>query len=294
MHPEEVRTDAALVRRLLEARFPAWAELPIERLETSGTVNALYRLGDRLAVRLPRTDWGRGAVERELRWLPELARRLPVDVPVPLAKGAPAEGYPYEWGVYPWLDGEHPAPPAGEALARELAAFVRALHAIRLPGAPSSGRGTSLARFAGTVRAALAELGDEIDAAAADAAWDESLRAPAWSGPPVFVHEDLMPANLLVRGGRLAAVIDWELAGLGDPACDLQPAWNLFDARSREVFRAELGPDDATWLRGRGWALWTGLAALPYYRETNPLLAENARYRIGEVLAEWAGRPARP
>jgi aminoglycoside phosphotransferase (APT) family kinase protein len=287
MHAHELHTDAALVQRLLEGQFPEWATLAIERLATSGTVNALYRLGDDLVVRLPRTDWGIGAVERELRWLPRLAPLLPVEIPVPLAKGSPAEGYPWEWGIYPWLDGEHPA--AGDdALARDLACFVRALHGLDPTGGPPAGRGASLTRWDEPTRGALVELEGKIDTDAAAAVWDEALRTPGWSRPPVWIHGDLMPANLLVREGRLTGVIDWGGFGVGDPAVDLMPAWNLLGAAGRDVFRGELGLDDETWARGRGWALWTGLLALPYYEETNPELAENARYRIGEVLADTA------
>jgi aminoglycoside phosphotransferase (APT) family kinase protein len=287
MHAHELHTDAALVRGLLESQFPEWAALPVERLSTSGTVNALYRLGDDMVVRLPRTEWGIGAVDRELRWLPSLAPLLPVEIPVPLAKGAPAEGYPWEWGIYPWLDGEHPA--AGEdALARELARFVATLHRLDVAGGPPAARGAGLAPWDESTRSALAALAGTIDTDAATAVWDATLRLPGWSAPPVWIHGDLMPANLLVRDGRLAGVIDWGGFGLGDPAVDLMPAWNLLRATGRDVFRGELRVDDATWARGRGWALCTGLVALPYYEETNPELAENARYRIGQVLADTA------
>jgi aminoglycoside phosphotransferase (APT) family kinase protein len=289
MHADELHTDVALVSRLLEGQFPQWAELPVERVSSSGTVNALYRLGGDLVVRLPRTDWGLGAVDRELRWLPRLAPHLPVEIPVPLAKGAPAEGYPWEWGIYPWLEGEMPA--AGESsLARELARFVRALHGVELRGGPPAGRGAAaLERFDEETRAALVELRGIVDTDAAAAIWDEALRTPGWSAPPVWTHGDLMPANLLVRDGRLTGVIDWGGFGLGDPAVDLMPAWNLLDTAGRDVFRAALGIDEETWTRGRGWALWTGLVALPYYVETNPELAENACYRIGQVLADTVG-----
>src|SRR5919198_6072618 len=135
MHADELHTDVGLVRALLEGQFPDWAALPIERFSSSGTVNALYRLGDEMVVRLPRTDWGIGAVDRELRWRPGLAPLLPVEIPVPLAKGAPAEGYPLEWGIYPWLDGEHPAAGAN-ALARELARFVATLHGLEVAAGP--------------------------------------------------------------------------------------------------------------------------------------------------------------
>ena len=291
MHADELHTDVALVRRLVAAQFPEWAALPIVRISSSGTVNALYRLGEGMVVRLPRMEWGVGAVDRELRWLPKLAPLLPVSISVPLAKGAPGEGYPWDWGVYAWLEGENPAvdgPADPESLARDLARFVVELHRVDLAGGPPAGRGESLARFDDATRAALDALEGIVDTRAATAAWDEALRAPPWSGPPVWVHGDLMPGNLLVRGGRLTGVIDWGGLGVGDPACDLMVAWNMLRPGARGVFRAEVGVDDATWVRGRGWALWTGLVALPYYEETNPVLADNARFRIGEVLADYA------
>jgi aminoglycoside phosphotransferase (APT) family kinase protein len=291
MHEDEIPTDAALVRRLLAAQFPHWADLPIERVPSSGTVNALYRLGDDMVVRLRRTPrWGVGAVDRDLRWLPELAPLLPVAVPLPLAKGAPGAGYPWDWGIYSWLEGEHPTVDGlvdAESLAKELARFLEALHRADLPDGPPTARGSSLARFDDPTRAALAALDGVIDTAAARAAWDAAVQTPEWRHASVWVHGDVMPANLLVEGGRLTGVIDWELLGLGDPACDLAVAWNLLSSGPREVFRFELSVDDATWARGRGWALWTGLVALPYYEHTNPALADNARYRIGQVLADY-------
>jgi aminoglycoside phosphotransferase (APT) family kinase protein len=290
MHADEVHTDVDLVRRLLAAQFPEWAALPIEPVSSSGTVNALYRLGEDMVVRLPRMDWGLGAVDRELRWLPELAPQLPVAISVPLAKGTPAEGYPWDWGVYPWLEGENPTVDGivdPDSLAREVARFVAALRRVDVAGGPPAGRGASLARWNDSTRAALSALEGIVDTDAATAAWDAALEAPAWPGPPVWVHGDLMPGNLLVQGGRLTAVIDWGGLGVGDPACDLMVTWNLFSAGPRKVFRAELGVDDATWARGRGWALWTGLVALPYYRDTNPVLADNARFRIHEVLTDY-------
>jgi aminoglycoside phosphotransferase (APT) family kinase protein len=290
MHADEVDTDVRLVRRLLAAEFPRWADLPLERIASAGTVNALYRLGDDMVVRLPRTQWGIGAVDRELRWLPKLAPLLPVAIPVPLAKGMPADGFPWEWGVYPWLVGENPTTDGSadaDALARDLARFVRTLHAVEVDGGPPAGRGTSLMRWDEPTRAALVALEGIIDTDAATAVWEEAIRTPAWPASPVWVHGDLMPANLLVQGSRLTAVIDWGSFGLGDPAVDLMVAWNLLPARARRIFRTELDVADATWIRGRGWALWTGLLALPYYQQTNPVLADNARYRIGEVLTDY-------
>ena len=289
MHEQEIVSDEAQVRRLLASQFPEWAELPIARIETTGTVNALYRLGDDLVARLPRTDWAKGAIDRQLGWLPHIAPAVRVEVPMPLAKGVPGEGFPSAWGVYPWLEGENPVENQlsdAEGMAKDLAGFIRALHALDLPGGPPAGRGATLKRWDKPARAALVELEGVIDTDAARAAWEISLTAPEWPGPPVWIHGDVMPGNLLVRDGRLSAVIDWEAFGTGDPATDLMVAWNLLPAEARAVFRAELEVDDDTWARGRGWALWTGLLALPYYKETNPIFAENARYRIGEVLAD--------
>ena len=289
MHDDEMHTDVPLVRRLLAAQFPEWAALPVEPVPSAGTDNALYRLGEEMVVRLPRIEWAVGGLDRALEWLPRLAPLLPVAIPVPLAKGSPAEGYPWHWSVYPWFVGENPVVGGiadSDRLAGELARFVQALHGIDSAGGPAAGRGVPLARRDDPTRTALAALRGLIDTAAATAAWEAALRTPAWAGAPVWVHGDLSPGNLLVREGRLVAVLDVEDVGVGDPACDLIVAWNLLPAATREVFRAELRVDDATWDRGRGWALSIALIQLPYYKETNPALAANARHVIREVLAE--------
>jgi aminoglycoside phosphotransferase (APT) family kinase protein len=229
----ELDIDVGLVRRLLAAQFPRWAELPIEPVTSAGTVNALYRLGDDMALRLPRVEWAVEDVDRERRWLPRLAPLLPVAIPVVLGKGVPAQGYPWPWSVYRWLDGENPtiervADPA--QLAADLAAFVTALHRIQPADGPPSYRGVPLATQDGATRVAIAQLRRVIDTDAASAAWDAALRAPEWPDPPVWVHADLMPGNLLVRDGRLSAVIDFGTVGVGDPACDLVVAWYLLPA----------------------------------------------------------------
>jgi aminoglycoside phosphotransferase (APT) family kinase protein len=290
MHADELETDALLVRRLLAAQFPEWAARAVARVPSAGTDNALYRLGEDLVVRLPRIHWAVGGVDKDLLLLPKLAPLLPVAVPVPLAKGEPAEGYPWTWGIYPWLRGENPpigGIPDAESLAREVADFVKALHRVDPAGGPTARRGRPLAEVQDEdARDALAELKGMIEVEAAAAAWNEALQAPPWTGPPVWVHGDLLAGNLLLEGGRLTGVIDWGGAGIGDPACDLIVAWALVPRDLRPAFRAELGVDDATWARGRGWALSVGLIALPYYKETNPTLAATARHLIREVLAE--------
>ena len=292
MHVDEIHTDGPLVRRLLAGQFPQWADLPLERVPSSGTDNALYRLGDDMVVRLPRIHWAAGSVDRDCRWLPLLRPLLPVAIPVPLAKGTPAEGYPWDWGVYPWLEGENPNVDGIaylDSLTPDVARFVAVLHGIDLGGGPPARRGAPLAVQDEGARAALAALDGMIDVDAATVAWDAALETPAWWGPPVWIHGDLLPGNLLLQGGRLRGVIDWGCLGVGDPACDLIVAWGLLSPQARNVFRAELRVDDAMWARGRGWALSIGLIALPYYKETNLGLADTARHLIGEVLADHRG-----
>ncbi|HEY2947872.1 MAG TPA: aminoglycoside phosphotransferase family protein [Micromonosporaceae bacterium] len=293
MHADEVATDLRLVRRLLTHQFPQWADLPLAPVPSAGTDNALYRLGDDLAVRLPRIHWAVDEVAKEHHWLPTLAPLLPVAIPQPLGMGEPAEGYPWPWSVYRWLDGENPATggiPDPDSLASQLAQFVSALHRIDPVGGPPAGRGVPLHERDAPTRAAIDALGESVDTGAVTAAWDAALRAPAWPGPPVWIHGDLSPGNLLCIDGRLSAVIDFAGAGVGDPACDMIVAWNLLPAEARSVFRATVRVDDATWERGRGWALSIALIQLPYYHRTNPALAANSRHVIREVLAEHASR----
>lgn len=293
MHPDMHPVDDDLVRRLIAGQFPRWAGLAVKRLPSGGTVNAMYRLGDDMVVRLPLVKGEADDVSRECTWLPRLAPRLPTPVPEVLGAGRAAEGYPWPWSVYRWLTGEHPEVAALSApalLAEDLAAFVAAMRRVTLPGAPQAHRGGPIARFDEGTRSAIEALRgvpqEGVDCDAATAVWEDALRAPDWGGPPVWLHADLMPGNVLVDGGRLTSVIDFGCLGVGDPACDLFPAWNLLPAGAREVFRAALGVDDATWIRGRGRALSQALIALPYYRRTNPAMAHNARHVIRTVLDE--------
>ncbi|MFJ4842477.1 aminoglycoside phosphotransferase family protein [Streptomyces sp. NPDC088746] len=292
MHADETKTDTALVRRLLAGQFPAWADLPVERVGSHGTVNAIYRLGTDMAVRLPRIEGGSKDVATESRWLPRLAPHLPFAVPTPLAEGVPAEGYPWSWSVCRWLDGTNPAPGAGGAeLAADIAEFVLALRGVDPAGAPPAYRSEPLASRGTATRAALDALHGVIDTGAAAAAWSEALRAPAPQGPAVWVHGDLQPGNVLVSGGRLSAVIDFGCMGLADPAVDLIPGWYLLRAGARRIFRTRVGVDAETWARGRGWALSIALMELSYYRTSNPVMAGTARRVIGEILEETRRAP---
>ncbi|MFD4791775.1 aminoglycoside phosphotransferase family protein [Streptomyces sp. NPDC058459] len=292
MRAGEIGINAGLVGRLVARRFPAWAGLPVTRLTSSGTENAMFRLGPELVVRLPRHPGAVADVTHERDWLPRLAPGLPVAVPEPVGSGEPDDGFPWPWSVYRWLEGANPVAGAvkqPERLAKELGTFVATLRRSAAVDAPPGYRGGPLSGREGSVREALAQLGDRLDTAEAAARWERALAAPAYTGPPVWSHGDLSPGNVLVGGGgSLSAVIDFGCAGVGDPAVDLIVAWNLLPASARTAFREAVGADDAEWARGRGWALSVALVQLPYYWRTNPVLAQNARHTIGEVLAESA------
>lgn len=279
MHENEIQTSPGLVRRLLAAQFPQWAGLPIRRVSSTGTDNAIYRLGDQLAVRLPRIDWATGQIAKEAEWLPRLAGRLPLEVSTQVAQGRPGEGYPWAWAIYRWIEGESAllarlANPVEEA--RRLAAFVRALQQIDPSGGPDAValglRGGPLSRRDVETRAAIESMAGLglLERNAALGIWQAALAAPAWRGAPVWFHGDLMAGNVLVRDGRIAAVIDFSALGVGDPAIDLMIAWHLFEGESRAAFRAALAVDEATWVRGRGLALSVAVIYIPYYLESNP------------------------
>jgi aminoglycoside phosphotransferase (APT) family kinase protein len=302
MHADEVEVDEALVRTLLADQFPDWAGLEVRVAGPWGTDNALFRLGAELSVRLPRTPSSAGQVDKDRRWLPRLAPRLPLALPEQLALGRPGRGYPFAWGVYRWLEGEAArfellADPVAEA--RSLAGFLKALQALDAadaprPGPPNFGRGADLAAQDETVRKALAILREQGRpyAREAAAAWRESLEAAAYDGPPVWLHGDLLPGNLLVRDGAFAAVIDCAGLAAGDPAVDLLPAWSLLRGPSRQAFRAALGADrdENLWLRGRGWAVYVAVTGLSYYtEESNPSFVRLCRTLLSEVLSEIGG-----
>ncbi|MFI2783442.1 aminoglycoside phosphotransferase family protein [Streptomyces sp. ALB3] len=293
MHTDGTSTDEALVHRLLAGQFPAWADLPVARVGSHGTVNTIYRLGTDLAVRLPRVEGGSKDVATEHHWLPRLAPHLPVAVPAPLAEGVPAEGYPWSWSVCRWIEGDNPAPGSGDArFAADLADFVLALRRVETAGGPDAYRSEPLAARDTATRDALTALHGVIDTAAAATAWSEALSAPAPGDTAVWVHGDLQPGNVLVSEGRLSAVIDFGCMGLADPAVDLIAGWYLLPAGPRRVFRTEVGADAAQWARGRGWALSVALMELSSYLTSNPVMAETARHVIGEILEDAAPRSA--
>lgn len=294
MHDDELDINRSLVSRLITEQFPDWARLPLEPVLSAGTDNAIYRLGDGMAVRLPRRAGAAQQVEKESLWLPHLAPHLPLAIPVPLALGIPAAGYPFHWSVCRWLPGEDaiskPITDLHEA-AISLSQFISALQKIDIPGGPPPGehnffRGASLASRDVPMRSAIQSLNGIIETAPLLRAWNAALEITPWDKPPVWLHGDIHAGNLLTEQGCLTAVIDFGGLGVGDPACDLMVGWNLLDAEARATFRSKIAVDEPTWRRARGWALSVAVVALPYYLDTNPVLVAISRHAIKQVLAD--------
>ena len=286
MHDDEVPVADSVVRSLIDTQFPQWSELVLHRIPSTGTDNAIYRLGNEMGVRLPRIRWAVSQVDKEWLWLRRLAPELPVRVPIPLAKGHPGPGYPYPWLVYPWIEGEDLQHAGGLDLnhaARDVAAFVVALQREDLGDEPPLGaRAGTLALLDREARWAIGRL-EGFDVDRVMSIWDVALRAEEWGKPPVWTHGDLLASNLIMRDGSLAGVIDWSAAGIGDPACDAQLAW-FFPPEERTAFLDALGFDAATRARARGWVVWQTAMFIPYYAQTIPDAVATAKLRLQAVL----------
>lgn len=288
MHNDELPISADLVSRLLAEQFPAAAHLPIIQFRSAGTVNAVFRVGDHLIARLPRVMRWTEDLDRELRWLPVLAPHVPLSVPESVFAGSRTDYYPSSWAVYRWIDG---APYADGGVenetdaARDLARFITDLRRIDTTGAPHAGR-RPLLELDTITREAITASDAVIDARSATSVWEDAIRTPPWAGIPVWVHTDLLRPNLLVRDGRLAAVIDWGGAGAGDPAADIIAAWSVFGASGRQAFRASIGVDDETWRRARGFALHQAALIIPYYRESNPEFVTTAVRTVEQIVSD--------
>lgn len=293
MHDPKLSIDADLVRRLIATQFPQWRHLPVSPVASGGWDNRTFHLGDEMTVRLPSAAAYALQVEKEHRWLPRLAPFLPLPIPAPLVMGEPAEGYPWHWSVYRWIEGET-AKTAEIADIRQfavaLADFLVALRRIDPTGGPAPGqhnffRGGALMVYDSEARQAITALRGRIDTQAATIVWEAALAA-TWHAPPVWFHGDVAWGNLLVENGRLSAIIDFGTSGVGDPSCDLAIAWTFFEGESREAFRAAIDVDEATWARGRGWTLWKALITVAGH-DANQAELERSRRVIDEVVADY-------
>lgn len=292
MHGEsQTDTSAALVGALLAEQFPDLAGLPISRVDSAGTSNTIFRIGSDLVARFPLAEWAEPQVEKDHTWLARIAGHLPLEVPQPVAIGQPGQGFPWRWAIHTWIDGEPVSPGCLldiDQAVDDLVEFLSALHSLDLPDAPASERNVPIDNDEELVLWAVRELGDEFDARVLERIWQDATAAPSWTGGPVLVHADLMNGNILARNGRIVAVIDWGLFGWGDPANDLDPAWELFEPSHRRRFRESLALDDATWARGRGWAVKSAVGVL-YYRDTNPTMVNSCRRRLAAVVQDACG-----
>ncbi|HLH99207.1 MAG TPA: aminoglycoside phosphotransferase family protein [Acidimicrobiales bacterium] len=294
LHQDEVPVDEALVRSLLAGQCPQWADLPLSPAG-SGTDNTMYRLGDELLIRLPRTA-GEG-VRKERQWLPRLAPYLPCAIPELVYAGGPNDAYPLDWSIYRWIDGEVAAPGSvadWPGFGADLAGFVQALHRINLVGARRVGalkwyRGGLLQKQAGWVRESLdgcrARLGSSLDIGALERAWLAALDLPGPSGPQVWLHGDLKPTNLLVRHGKLHAVIDFGSLSVGWPDAEHSTVWDL-PPEARAAYRKTLGLDDAVWERARAWAIAVAASGIPYYWTSYPAFVAECRARLEAIVAD--------
>ena len=290
MREGEIEISVSLVKKLIREQFPKWADLPIEPVPSMGTDNALFRLGDTTQIRLPRIDWAANNIDKEFTWLPQIASFISTPITTPLYKGNPIEEYPYHWAIYDWLEGENPkscCADCGSDFVENLANFLKETREINLPDSPRASRGTPLIKRDEPTRKALKELAGVVDTRLAAHIWDNALKIPYWDKPPVWVHGDLLPGNILIKDGKLSGVIDFSCMGLGDPACDLIVAWNLLDAKRRMLFRDLLPVDENTWIRGQAWAMSQSLLILPYYKDTNPGLVETANYTLEEIFSDF-------
>ena len=284
--------DESLVASLVGSQFPQWADLPIKQVVPGGWDNRTFRLGDTMSVRLPSAERYAEKIEKEQQWLPHLAASILTQIPCPIGLGRPEFGYPWNWSIYRWLEGEEASYSSIDSLiefARSMAKFLADLHLVSpideaQPGSHNFHRGGSLMVYDSETRELIRSLRDTIDPVAATKLWETALRS-SWNHPPVWVHGDLAPSNILVRDGALSSVIDFGGCGVGDPSCDLTIAWTFFAGESRETFRSGVALDRQTWERARGWALWKALLIAKEHSGENGR-AHIANATIEAVLAE--------
>ncbi|EEL64513.1 aminoglycoside phosphotransferase family protein [Bacillus cereus] len=288
MHPINV----SLVEKLIQEQFPEWAHLEVKPVKFSGHDNRTFHLGYEMSVRLPSDVAYAPQVEKENSWLPILSKGLSLPISTPLAKGNPSEAYPLPWSINKWIEGETVTKQNVRDLnefAADLGSFLVELQSINASNGPLAGthnfyRGGLISVYDEEARVAIENNKDVFDEALLKHLWNVALSS-TWDRKPVWVHGDVAPGNLLVKEGKLCAVIDFGILGVGDPACDAAMAWTFFDKNSRNVFKEVLRMNEETWNRARGWALWKALITYDTNRDSNEKVAEES-YRIIQVIVD--------
>ncbi len=292
---KKIDIDVDLVRHLVKTQFPKWAELKIKPVRFSGCDNRTFHLGENMSVRLPSEECYTPQAAKEQTWLPILAPYLPLPIPQLLAQGEPDHIFPWKWGIYHWIEGEAANINLIKNLdefAKMLAQFLLSLYHVDPTGGPVAGkhnffRGVPLSTYDGETRIAIEALQNEVDTNLAEEIWNVALTS-TYRETPVWFHGDIVSDNLIVKEGRLSAVIDFGCCGIGDPSCDLTIAWTFFFGTSREVFKTELNTDNASWSRGRGWGLWKALITLQEFKnKTNKGVVNNAKNTINAVFKDY-------
>lgn len=290
IHEDEVDVDDDTIRALVDMQFPEHRNLPLSRWPVHGTDNVIYRLGEQLGLRVPRIHWAVGQSEKEITYLPRLAPHLPTAVPQPIALGEPGLGYPYPWLLFRWVPGTDALtaePSDWTAVARQLAQAISALQAVpvRTPPPPAARAGPLRTAMTAELHQRIGELEGLIDPAHCRAVLQDGVDAGEYQGPPVWVHGDLSPGNVLVDGDALSGVVDWASLSAGDPSIDLVIAWDMPPA-ARAAYRSalDIDVDDATWVRARAWAVQQTVLYIPYYRDTIPAGVRGATRRLLNAL----------
>ena len=287
MHKEEIEISDDIVKTLIVEQFPQFADFPIHKVHSTGTVNAVYRLGEEYCVRLPRLDWAVKSLHNEWKVLSAISQSITLDIPQVIEKGKPSAVYPYDWAIYRWIQGDvYGSETVDEFETTEaLAQFIIELRKVNtFDNAPKAGRKPLLDLDEITINA-ITECKNDIDQQQVLKIWRELLTAKSWDGIPVWIHADLLKPNLLVNGGKLSGVIDFGSAGVGDPAFDIIPAWTVLSSNeARRLFRKLLNVDCDVWNRGKAYALHQAVLIIPYYRNSNPVFAKQAKDTINNII----------
>ena len=292
MADNEISTDS--VKTLITTQFPHYAALSIKPVPHQGHDNRTFRLGPDLLIRLPTAETYALKVPIEQAFLPQLQPYLPLPIPCPLHQGTPSVDFPHPFSIYAWLEGNSANTVSLPeniliTLAKDLAHFLKALHGIQKMTGPAPGqhnwwRGSALTVYDQDARQQINTLSHVIDHHQALNLWEHAC-ATSWQHPPVWIHGDVAPGNLLINNNHLSAVIDFGGMAMGDPACDLVIAWTYFHGVSRQVFIDAFEYDQNTWLRAKAWALWKATYMLCEAKGVDSKMVQQQKALIQTLLS---------